>query len=223
MVGWHAGPRPGPDPRNDVFVNVTTDPDAVARLAARYVIADSAGAGPGGDLHRLAVRDRRPKARVMASEQRTCRRCSVLHVIDTPIASAEQRMPALVTSLFERFGARLRYLLAINGAYIAGARAALPGAGRRGDDPPFGVAAGDGNAAEFARIRTEDYQKGVDRRAAGPAGLAAHRRAQPISRRAAASGYVAPQRLISRADVPDGGVFGPPGGYRGNYSRIWGR
>jgi ribose transport system substrate-binding protein len=132
-------------------------------------------------------------------------------------------MPALVTSLFESFGARLRYLLAINGAYIAGARAAPLGAGRRGDDPPFGVAAGDGNAAEFARIRTEDYQKGVDRRAAGPAGLAAHRRAQRSWRRQPASGYVAPPRLITPADVPDGRAVRSSGRLSRDYSRIWGR
>jgi ribose transport system substrate-binding protein len=79
-------------------------------------------------------------------------------MIDTPIASAEQRMPSLVTRLVQRFGGRWRYLLAVNGAYIAGARAGLVGSGRRADDPPFGVAAGDGDAAEFARIRAGDYQ-----------------------------------------------------------------
>jgi ribose transport system substrate-binding protein len=37
------------------------------------------------------------------------------------------------------------------------------------------------------------------------------------------SGYIAPPRLITRADVPDGVVFDPPSGYRANYERIWGR
>ena len=40
---------------------------------------------------------------------------------------------------------------------------------------------------------------------------------------APASGYLAPPRLITRADVPNGDVFEAPGGYRANYSRIWGR
>ena len=43
VVGWHAGPRPGPDRADGLFTNVSTDPQAVARLAAHYVIAQSSG------------------------------------------------------------------------------------------------------------------------------------------------------------------------------------
>jgi ribose transport system substrate-binding protein len=223
VVGWHAGTKPGPDPRNDLFANVTTDPTAVARLAAQYVIADS-----GGTARAVIFTDSEfaiavYKAQVMASELRSCRRCSVLDVIDTSIASAEQRMPSLVTSLVQRFGDRWRYLLAINGAYIAGARAGLVGAGRRGNEPPFGVAAGDGDAAEFARIRGGDYQSAS---IAEPLYLQGWQLIDELNRARAgapASGYLAPPRLITKADVPNGDVFDPPGGYRGNYSRIWGR
>jgi ribose transport system substrate-binding protein len=223
VVGWHAGAKPGPDPRNDLFVNVTTDPTAVARLAARYVIADSGGTAGAviftDSEYAIAVH----KARELASELRSCRRCSVLAMIDTPIASAEQRMPSLVTRLAQRFGDRWRYLLGINGAYIAGARAGLVGSGRRGDDPPFGVAAGDGDAAEFARIRAGDYQRAS---IAEPLYMQGWQLIDELNRARAgapASGYVAPPRLITRADVPNGDVFEPPGGYRGNYARIWGR
>jgi ribose transport system substrate-binding protein len=45
-----------------VFVNVTTDPDLVARLAARYVIADSGGGAQAviftDSQFRIAVRRR---------------------------------------------------------------------------------------------------------------------------------------------------------------------
>ena len=34
VVGWHASARPGPDPADGLFTNVSTDPQAVARLAA---------------------------------------------------------------------------------------------------------------------------------------------------------------------------------------------
>jgi ribose transport system substrate-binding protein len=187
------------------------------------VIADSGGTA-GAVLftdseYAIAVH----KTRVMESELRSCPRCSVLAVIDTPIASAEQRMPSLVTSLVQRFGGRWRYLLSINGAYIAGARAGLLGAGRRGGDPPFGVAAGDGDAGEFARIRAGDYQRAS---IAEPLYLQGWQLIDELNRARAgapASGYVAPPRLITRADVPNGDVFDPPGGYRANYSRIWGR
>jgi ribose transport system substrate-binding protein len=223
VVGWHAGTDPGPDPRNGLFANVTTEPTAVARLAARYVIADSGGTAGAviftDSQYAIAVH----KSRVMASELRSCPRCSVLATIDTPIASAQQRMPSRVTSLLQRFGDRWRYLLAINGAYIAGASGGLVGAGRRGGDPPFGVAAGDGDASEFVRIRGRDHQSAS---IAEPLYLQGWQLIDELNRARAgtpASGYLAPPRLITRANVPNGDVFDPPGGYRANYSRIWGR
>src|SRR5581483_7926791 len=43
IVGWHAGTLAGSDPAIGLFANVTTDPLAVARLAALYTIAHSHG------------------------------------------------------------------------------------------------------------------------------------------------------------------------------------
>jgi ribose transport system substrate-binding protein len=221
VVGWHAGTRPGPDATHDLFTNVTTDPVAVARLAARYVIADSGGTAQAAVFvdSEFAIAER--KAHVMEAELRACRRCAVLDEIATPIASAQNRMPALVISLLQRYGKRFNYLLAINGAYIEGSRAGLIGAGLRGNDPPFGVAAGDGDAAEFARIRSSDYQKAS---IAEPLYLQGWQLIDELNRaRAGAppSGYLAPPRLITRKNVPAGDVFDPPGGYRANYRRIW--
>lgn len=222
VVGWHAGASPGPDPRNHLFANVTTDPDAVARLAARFVIADSGGTA-GAVIFtdsQFAIAQR--KMRVMRAELRSCRRCAVLQVIDTPIASAQVAMPTLVTSVLQRYGTPLRYLLAINGAYFGGARTGLVGAGRRPDDPPFGVAAGDGDASEFERIRSGDYQRAS---VAEPLYLQGWQLIDELNRARAGepiSGYIAPPRLITRDHVPDGGVFDPGRDYRANYSRIWG-
>jgi ribose transport system substrate-binding protein len=223
VVGWHAAPRPGPDPRNRLFANVTTDPDDVARLAARYVIAASNGTAGAVIFTDSQFAIARRKVDVMLAELRACRHCAVLQTIDTPIASAQVATPTLVTSLLQRYGPRFRYLLTINGAYVAGARAGLVGAGRRPGDPPFGVAAGDGDASEFERIRSGDYQRAS---VAEPLYLQGWQLVDELNRARAgepASGYVAPPRLITRANVPDGGVYDPGGGYRTNYRRIWGR
>ena len=160
----------------------------------------------------------------MASLIRKCRRCSVLQIVDTPIATAQIRMrPRSSPALLEPYGARFRYLLAVNGAYVAGASVGLLNAGRRGDQPPFAVAAGDGDASEFARIRANDYQKAS---VAEPLNLQGWQLIDELNRARAGqppSGYVAPPRLITQADVPSGAVFDPPTGYRANYRRIWGR
>jgi ribose transport system substrate-binding protein len=222
-VGWHAGTRPGPDRQAGLFTNVSTDPASVARLAAHYAIAHSDGTA---DV--VIVTDRRYpiaayKADVMAAEIRRCRRCTVLDIVNAPIDLAQQQMPATVSSLLHRFGARFRYMLTINGIYIGGALAAFVNAGRRGDDPPFAIGAGDGDASDFERIRAGDHQTAS---IAEPLYLQGWQVIDELNRARAGrspSGYIAPLRLITRTDVPDGVVFDPPSGYRANYRRIWGR
>jgi ribose transport system substrate-binding protein len=223
VVGWHAGTRPGPDRHAGLFTNVSTDPASVARLAADYVIAHSDGTG---DV--VIFTDRRypiaaHKADVMAAEIGRCRRCAVLDIVDSPIDLAQQQMPAIVSSLLQRYGARFRYMLAINGIYIGGALAAFVNAGRRGDDPPFAIGAGDGDTSDFERIRAGDHQTAS---VAEPLYLQGWQIVDELNRARAgrpSSGYIAPPRLITRADVPDGVVFDPPSGYRADYRRIWGR
>jgi ribose transport system substrate-binding protein len=223
VVGWHAGTRPGPERSAGLFTNVSTDPASVARLAADYAIARSDGTA---DV--VIFTDRRYpiaayKADVMAAEIRTCRRCVVLDVVNAPIDLAEQQMPAIMSQLLHRFGSRFRYMLAINGIYIAGALAAFENAGRRKEDPPFAIGAGDGDASDFERIRSSDHQIAS---VAEPLYLQGWQIVDELNRARAGqppSGYIAPPRLVTRADVPGGVVFDPSGGYRANYRRIWGR
>jgi ribose transport system substrate-binding protein len=223
VVGWHAGTKPGPDPRHGLFTNVTTDPGRVARLAARFAIADSKGTASAVIFTDSEYDIATYKARVMQSELEHCRGCSVLQVVDTPIASATTTAPGLVNSLLQHWGSRFRYLLAINGAYIGAARDALFGEGRRPDQPPYSIAAGDGDASEFERIRARDYQTAS---VAEPLNLQGWQLVDELNRARAGerpSGYVAPPRLVTYDNVPAGLVFDPASGYRENYRRIWGR
>jgi len=221
VVGWHSAVRPGPDPNVGLFTNVTTDPAEVALLAASYVIANSDGTAGVVIFTDSEYAIETYKADVMASTLKECRRCSVLQVVDTPIAGAQLNVPATVTSLLETYGKRFTYLLAVNGAYITGAQVALFGAGVQGNQPPFSVAAGDGDASEFERIRAGDYQEAT---VAEPLYLQGWQLIDEINRARAGqppSGYVAPPHLVTQADVPSGAVFDPPSGYRENYIRIW--
>ncbi|RKQ86876.1 ribose transport system substrate-binding protein [Solirubrobacter pauli] len=223
VVGWHAGTHPGPGRHTGLFFNVSTEVDEVVRQATRFVIAHSAG-----NAGVVIVTDRRypigaHKADLMAEQLRACRGCRVLEEVDSPIDLAQQRMPAIMSSLLHRFGDRLGYLLTINGAYVGGARAALVDAGRRGGDPPYAVSAGDGDASDFERLQAQDHQTAT---VAEPLNLHGWQLIDELNRaRAGAppSGYIAPPRLITRADVPDGAVFDPDSGYRDRYRRIWSR
>jgi ribose transport system substrate-binding protein len=221
VVGWHSVVQPGPDPDAGLFTNVTTNPAEVALLAASYVTANSGGTAGVVILTDSEYAIEADKASAMASVLEKCRHCSVLQVVDAPIADAEVNMAATAAALLATYGKRLTYLLAVNGAFVTGARVAFYGAGLHGDQPPFSVSAGDGDASEFERIRAGDHQLAT---VAEPLHLQGWQLIDEINRARAGqppSGYVAPPLLVTQANVPSGPVFDPPSGYRENYLRIW--
>jgi ribose transport system substrate-binding protein len=223
VVGWHSAARPGPDPNAGLFTNVTTNPAEVALLASSYVIAESGGTARVVIFTDSEYAIETYKADVMASMLKKCRRCSVLQIVNAPIANAQVNVPAVINSLLVTYGKHLSYFLAVNGAYLTGARVALFGAGVPGDQSPFSVAAGDGDASELERIRAGDHQQAT---VAEPLYLQGWQLIDEINRARAGqppSGYVAPPHLITKADVPNGAVFDPRSGYRENYLRIWRR
>jgi ribose transport system substrate-binding protein len=223
VVGWQSAVRPGPDPAQGLFTNVTANPAKVARLAASYAIAHSDGTAGTVIFTDSEYSIDTYVADAMASTLRECRGCSVLQVVDTPIANAQISMSAIVTSLLESYGKRFTYLLAVNGAYITGAVVGLFGAGHQPSQPPFSVSAGDGDASEFGRIRAGDYQLAT---VAEPLNLQGWQLIDELNRARAGrppSGYIAPPHLVTQANVPSGPVFDPQSGYRANYLRIWHR
>jgi ribose transport system substrate-binding protein len=223
VVGWQSAVRPGADPTQGLFTNVTADPTEVARLAASYAIAHSDGTAGAVIFTDSEYAIDTYLAHAMASTLRECRGCSVLETVDTPIANAQISMSAIITSLWESYGKRFTYVLAVNGAYITGAVVGLFGAGRQPSQPPFSIAAGDGDASEFGRIRSGDYQLAT---VAEPLNLQGWQLVDELNRARAGrqpSGYVAPPHLVTEANVPSGPVFDPDSGYRTNYLRIWHR
>ncbi len=219
VIGWHAGVLTGPGA--GLFTNVTTDPLKVSQIAAAYAVADSDGTAGvvvfTDGQYAIAVQ----KARAMEAYVQAVPGCTVLGFEDSPIATADQRMPGLVSNLLQQDGDELGYLLAINGNYFSGAARALRDAGRSPDGPPKNVAAGDGDAAEFQRIRSGDYQAAT---VAEPIGLQGWQLVDEVNRALAgekASGFVGAPGLITKDNVPEGDVFDPDSGYRDVYTKVW--
>ncbi len=223
MVSWHAGPTAGPMAEYGVFTNVTTDAIEVSTLAAAFVVADSEGtAGVALYTDRqydIAV----AKSDAMKEYIEQCSGCKVLAYENSPIAEADSRMPSLVAAQLQQFGDELTYLMGINGNYFGGAQSALRAANIPGDGPPKAVAAGDGDAAEFQRIRNHDYQTAT---VAEPVYLQGWQLVDELNRAMAgeeASGFIARPGLIVASNVPEAGVFDPDSGYRDIYTSNWGK
>ncbi|MDE1947581.1 MAG: substrate-binding domain-containing protein [Burkholderiales bacterium] len=227
LVGWHAGPKPGPDPSAGLYANVTTTADDVADVAASWAVADSGGkAGVvifTDSQYAIAVY----KARAMEAVIKKCGGCNVLAFEDSPIAESSTRMPQLTSSLLQRFGDKWTYSLAINDLYFDFMGPTLAAAGKKGDGPPKAVSAGDGSEAAYERIRAKRFQAGT---VPEPLNMQGWQIVDELNRafaKQAWSGYVPKVHLVTPGNVgKDGGpknLFDPDNGYRNEYKKIWGK
>lgn len=221
VVGWHAGSQTGGG--NGLFTNVTTDPLTVSQLAAAYAVVQADGKAGVAIFTDGQYEIARLKADAMKAYIEACSGCSVLSYQDSPIAEADQRMPGIISNLLQSDGDTLTTLLAINGNYFGGAQQALRAAGKEPAGPPISIAAGDGDAAEFQRIRNVDYQAAT---VAEPLLLQGWQLVDEVNRALASqqpSGFVAAPALVTKQNAPTGDVFDPSSGYREVYKKVWGK
>src|SRR5580658_3009763 len=160
VVGWHSGPGPGKIEANpNVFTNITTDPNEVAKASALYAVVDSGGkAGVilfTDSIYGIAT----AKTNAEKAAVEGCSDCKVLAIEDTPIGDLANRMPQLTTSLLSKYGKAWTYSIAVNDLYFDFSAPSLQSAGV---DPASGyprqISAGDGSVPAFQRIRDKQYQ-----------------------------------------------------------------
>ena len=226
LVSWHAKPKPGPLKEYNIFYNVTSDSNDVAKTAAMYAVAKSEGTAKvlifTDSLYQIAL----DKANAMKAAIEKCSGCKVVEFIDTPIADTANRMPQMTFSLLSKYKEDFQYGLAINDLYFDFMTASLKTAGKKGDGAPFNISAGDGSVSAYQRIRAGDHQT-----ATIPEPLKVHgwQLVDELNRAFAnekPSGYVTPIHLVTKDNVAfDGGdknVFDPQNNYQGEYKKIWG-
>jgi ribose transport system substrate-binding protein len=227
LVGWNSGPKPGPDTAAGLFANVTTTADDISEAAALWAVADSGGkAGVvifTDSQYSIAVY----KAKAMEAVIKKCPGCTVLSYEDSPIADSATRMPTLTTTLLQKYGTKWTHSLAINDLYFDFMGGSLKAAGKKGDDMPRAVSAGDGSEAAYQRIRTKNYQSAT---VPGPLNMQGWQVVDELNRafaKAPWSGYVPGVHLVTADNVNrDGGsknIYDPENGYRNQYKRIWGK
>lgn len=226
VVGWHAGPLPGPIEKTPVAMNVTTDPLEVARAAAMAAVVQSEGRAGVVLFTDSRFRIATTKAEAMAAVIRGCPQCALLEVRDVAISESAARMPEVVRELLARHGKRWTHSLAINDIYFDYAVPELIKAGLGGAEQTM-LSAGDGSASAFLRIQARTFQSGT---VAEPLNLHGWQLVDELNRLLAGepvSGFVAPVHLVTVDNVAfDGGArfqYDPDNGYREAYRRIWQR
>ena len=226
VLGWHSNVKPGPMDGVPLFTNISTDPTVVAKVAAALAIANADGkAGVvvfTDGTEKISVM----KSNAMAANIKECSGCTVLEVIDTPLASVSTRIPQMTQSLHQRFGEKWTHSLAINDGFYDFMAPTLRAAGSAGSGPPVNISGGDGSKAAFERIRGDNYQFAT---VAEPLSLHGWQLIDEANRALAGmpwSGYVAPTHLVTKDNIGTNGgpnnVYDPDNGYRDIYKKIWG-
>ncbi|MGW5547370.1 substrate-binding domain-containing protein, partial [Streptomyces sp. NPDC003998] len=221
LVGWHAVASPGPSRRPELFTNVTTRVEDVARISAQWIISLSNGRAGVVLITDASIPFARQKSELIRKELATCAGVRLLAYENIPIPDASSRTPREISTLLSRFQSRWTYSVAINDLYFADAAPAFRAAGKQGAGPPFNIGAGDGDPSAFQRINTRQYQAATVPEPLSQQGWQIVDEFNRAFSARPASGYVAPVHVSTAANSAGATTWDPPG-YREAYRRIWG-
>lgn len=227
LAGWHAAKAAGPT--DHLFVNVTTDPLDVARLAAQHVIQDAQDRQrPVGVVifndPQFSVANAKTEAMKKTIEAcRGYKGCRVLAVESMAISRANEDIPKAVPRLVATHGVEWTYSLAINDAYFDAINFPLKAAKR---PDILNVSAGDGSSSALSRIAWGQSQQLAT--VAEPLKMQAYQLADELNRAFAGqppSGYMSRPILVTHerlralgtADIESGL------GFEAGYGAIWHR
>lgn len=196
LIGWHAGAHPGAG--NGLFFNVSSKPEAVARMAVQFAMRDKAPIGA------VLITDSRfdiasAKTKAIQAELSRCRHCITLTVADIAISQAGLACSQLVARLNHQYGKRWTHTLAINDIYFDEMNYPL----RLSNRPDIrNIAAGDGSHKAISRVKSGLSQQVAT--VAEPLQAQGWQLADETNRalaKAPPSGYVSQPILVTQSSV----------------------
>ncbi|MEW1748351.1 substrate-binding domain-containing protein [Streptomyces angustmyceticus] len=223
LIGWHAAPTPGPGPGKDpeLFSNVTSRVEDVAKISADWIIARSNGRAGVVLFTDATVPFAKRKSDLIRKELATCSGTKLLSYTNMPIPQVNSRSIKEVRSLLSRFGRRWTYSAAINDLYFQHAAPALRAAGKDGAGAPFNIGAGDGDPSAFERVNGKEFQAATVPEPLSEQGWQIVDEFNRAFSHAPDSGYVAPVHIATSANS-GGALSWDSEGYRQAYRKIWG-
>lgn len=222
LVGWHAVDAPGPSKDPELFSNITTNVQDVAKVSADWIITHSRGHAGVVVFTDASIPFARNKSELIKKQLTTCSGVRLLEEENIPLPDTSSRTPQEVSALLSRFGDRWTHSVAINDVYFADAAPALRAAGRKGGGAPFNIGAGDGDPSAFQRINSRQFQAATVPEPFSQQGWQILDEFNRAFSGRPASGYVASVH-IATAGNSRGATTWDPSGYRAAYRKIWGR
>ncbi|WP_310724989.1 substrate-binding domain-containing protein [Streptomyces sp. N2A] len=221
LIGWHATAAPGPSKDLQLFSNITSRVEDVARISADWIIDRSHGHAGVVLFTDASVPFAKHKSDLIKKELATCSGVKLLSYTNIPIPQASSRSIGTVRSLLSRFGRRWTYSAAINDLYFQHAAPALRAAGKDGAGAPYNIGAGDGDPSAFQRVNGKQFQAATVPEPLSEQGWQIIDEFNRAFAGAPDSGYVAPVH-IATATNSGGALSWDSEGYRQAYRKIWG-
>ncbi|MEU9482917.1 substrate-binding domain-containing protein [Streptomyces decoyicus] len=221
LIGWHATAAPGPSKDPQLFSNITSRVEDVAKISADWIIARSHGRAGVVLFTDASVPFAKRKSDLIKKELATCSGTKLLSYTNMPIPQVNSRSIKEVRSLLSRFGRKWTYSAAINDLYFQHAAPALRAAGKDGAGAPFNIGAGDGDASAFQRVNGKEFQAATVPEPLSEQGWQIIDEFNRAFTGAPDSGYVAPVHIATAANS-GGALSWDSEGYRQAYRKIWG-
>ncbi|WP_030412473.1 substrate-binding domain-containing protein [Streptomyces sp. NRRL S-1448] len=221
LIGWHATAAPGPSKDLQLFSNITSRVEDVAKISADWIIDRSNGRAGVVLFTDATVPFAKHKSDLIKKELATCSGVQLLSYTNLPIPQASSRSIGEVRSLLSRFGRRWTYSAAINDLYFQHAAPALRAAGKDGAGAPYNIGAGDGDPSAFQRVNGKQFQAATVPEPLSEQGWQIIDEFNRAFAGAPDSGYVAPVH-IATATNSGGALSWDSEGYRQAYRKIWG-
>ncbi|KPC61579.1 substrate-binding domain-containing protein [Streptomyces chattanoogensis] len=222
LIGWHATAAPGPSKDPQLFSNITSRVEDVAKISADWIIARSNGRAGVVLFTDASIPFAKHKSDLIKKELATCSGTKLLSYTDIPIPQAGSRSLGEVRSLLSRFGRKWTYSAAINDLYFRHATPALRAAGKDGAGAPFNIGAGDGDPSAFERVNGKEFQAATVPEPLSEQGWQIVDEFNRAFAGAPDSGYVAPVHIATAANS-GGALSWDSEGYRQAYRKIWGQ
>ena len=226
IVSWHSTSSPGPVADPPIIFNVSTPPDQIAYLAGEYAVVHSNGTAKAEVISDRQYQIVITKTDAIEKAIKECDTCQLLSEDNGPFGEVPQRTPSLMSSLLQKYGKDLGYMLTFNDVYFDFAVPTIRAAGIDPGNPPFLISAGDGSQSAYQRIRTGQYQIAT---VPEPAIMQGWQLIDELNRAfngQPPSGYITKVHLVTKDNVDaDGGKdnrYDPSNGYQQAYEKIWG-
>ena len=223
VVGVLSAAKPGPDPGEGLFTNVSQDPTSIGTAEAQYAIAKSGGTARAVIVYDALYAIARDKAEAMKRAISNCSGCKVLEYVNTPAAQIEQNAGQLISSWVTKYGSEPIWILTVGDVFADFMVSPLRSGGISASKVM--IVAADGFPSAYARIRKGDYQVATCPQPQTELGYQAVDEMVRALAKAPASGYAPDVYIVDKSDINlyggDHDQFIPDNGFADKYMSIW--